>query len=105
MSTQKKQSVRLKTTPSSYQEKNKAFELAVKNGANDAVGIRPGDQKGISGPGAFSFGDLDAVNIFNGNLTLKIPIGLKIPVGGNFKWGLSLHYFGNLPNCSHCSQF
>lgn len=73
-------------------EQSSSTILRARSIGSDATGTHPGDQKGVAGPGAFNFGSLDAVNIFNGNLALKIPIGLTFPVGGSFSWGLNLHY-------------
>ena len=55
-------------------------------------GTNPSDQKGITGPTPYQFGDIDAINVFNGNLTIKVPIGGKFPVGGNLSYNLGLHY-------------
>lgn len=54
-------------------------------------GIDPADQKGIAGPTPFQFDQIDAINVFNGNLNINIPIGIKFPVGGvlNYQMGLS----------------
>jgi len=35
---------------------------------------------------------LDTVNTYNGNLTIKLPIGLSRSNNGNTAWGLSLVY-------------
>ena len=41
-------------------------------------------------------GELDQVNLLNGNLTLEIPIGGTYPVGGGFSYGLRLSYNSNV---------
>src|SRR5204862_4672734 len=40
-------------------------------------------------------GDIDTVNLFNGNLNAAIPLGQGYHVGGNLSYGLALHYTGN----------
>lgn len=49
-------------------------------------------ESGFQAGKAFQVGDLDSVNIFNGNLTLAVPLGPQIPVGHDFSWGLTLIY-------------
>lgn len=44
----------------------------------------------------YQFGDLDHVNLFNGNLTVLIPLGTSYPVGGGFSYQLVLTYTGNV---------
>ena len=41
---------------------------------------------------AYELGELDTVNTFNGNLTLRIPIGQSYATGGGFSYGLTLAY-------------
>ncbi|HEX8255812.1 MAG TPA: hypothetical protein VF846_21920, partial [Thermoanaerobaculia bacterium] len=40
----------------------------------------------------YSFGSLDNVNLFNGNLIFTIPLGMQYPVSSNFSYGLTLVY-------------
>ena len=55
---------------------------------NHAAGFRPEH--------AFQLGDLDHVNLFNGNLTITIPIGERYPLGPRHSYGLTLTYTGNV---------
>lgn len=41
-------------------------------------------------------GEIDHVNLFNGNLTITIPIGQRYPVGGALSYGLALVWSGNV---------
>ena len=43
----------------------------------------------------FQVGDLDNVNLFNGNLVVTIPIGGSYPVGGGLSYSLTLVYNSN----------
>jgi RHS repeat-associated protein len=52
----------------------------------------PNTTRGFAPEKAFASGDVDSVNLFNGNLTLTIPIGGSYPVGGGFSYGLTLVY-------------
>ncbi len=40
----------------------------------------------------YEFGEIDSVNMFNGNLTLQIPIGIEYPVGDGLSYQLVLSY-------------
>jgi|GEM_PF-789939 len=51
---------------------------------------------GERGRNVFSTDDVDQVNLFNGNLTLTIPIGGSYPVSESFSHGLSLAYNSNV---------
>lgn len=48
--------------------------------------------RGLSANAAYQIGDIDAVNLYNGNLTLALPLGGSYPVGGPLSYGLVLHY-------------
>ncbi len=52
----------------------------------------PNHRRGTEIPTAYDFGELDSINLFNGNLTLAIPIGLSYPVNGGLQFQLGLHY-------------
>src|SRR5437870_13242449 len=70
-----------------------AAVLAINTGAfaqqsqNDDRGIVPGK--------TYQQGDLDTINLFNGNLNLSIPIGQTYRVGGQVAYGFTMHYGGN----------
>lgn len=55
---------------------------------NHARGFRPGH--------VYDFEQIENVNLFNGNLSLTIPIGQEYPLGPNLSYGLTLTYSGNL---------
>lgn len=48
------------------------------------LGFKPGK--------VYSFGSLDNVNLFNGNMIYTIPLGLQYPVDGKLTYGLTLVY-------------
>ncbi len=54
---------------------------------NSAKGFRP--EK------VFQLNDVDHVNLFNGNLVVTLPLGLRYPVGPDLDFGLSLVYNSN----------
>ena len=49
-------------------------------------------QRGFAPEKLYSFGNLDSVNLFNGNLTLTLPIGSPSAVNGALSYGLTLIY-------------
>ena len=54
------------------------------------------EKRGISSAaGAFELGNLDSVSLFNGNLTVTVPIGGDYPVGPNFSYRLLAVYNSN----------
>jgi len=57
--------------------------------------INPNLKRGFDGSSPFTVGDVDSVNTYNGNLSIRIPIGGRYPVGGSFSYGLSLIYNSN----------
>ena len=48
--------------------------------------------RGLSANAAYLIGDIDAINLYNGNLTVALPLGGSYPVGGPLSYGLALHY-------------
>jgi len=54
--------------------------------------IEPKDEKGFTPERAYHLGDIDSVNLYNGNLTIMLPIGSPYPVGGHLSYGLTLSY-------------
>ncbi len=52
----------------------------------------PNVARGFKAESAFQVGEIDNVNLFNGNLALTIPIGQTYPVGGGFSHKLTLVY-------------
>jgi RHS repeat-associated protein len=52
-------------------------------------------ERGFSANGVYSGGDLDHINLFNGNLTVSIPIGQPYPVNGQLSYAFTLVYNSN----------
>ena len=57
-----------------------------------AADDHPNTERGFAAEKAFSVGEVDSVNVYNGNLVLTIPIGGTYPVGGALSYGLTLVY-------------
>ncbi len=55
----------------------------------------PSQQRGLNADTAYQIGDIDHINLFNGGLTLTVPIGQSYPVGPNLSFQLSLVYSSN----------
>jgi RHS repeat-associated protein len=49
-------------------------------------------ERGFAAGKVYDFGGIDAVNTFNGNLSLNIPLGPKYPVNGATSYGFTLSY-------------
>ena len=49
-------------------------------------------EKGFQAEKVYQFGEIDNVNIFNGNLIITIPIGLSYPLNGELSYNLVLSY-------------
>ena len=58
-------------------------------------------ERGFSAEKAFQVGEIDHVNLFNGNLVLTIPIGPSFPLSTNLSYGLTLSYNANLWDFDH----
>jgi len=56
----------------------------------------PNIERGIAPGKAYQVGEIDAVNQYNGNLSLSIPIGPTYNVGGNLSYSLGLTYNSNV---------
>jgi len=52
----------------------------------------PNLARGFSPGELYDYSGVDTVNLFNGNLVLSIPVGLRYPLGGGFSYGLVLSY-------------
>ena len=57
--------------------------------------VHPNTAPGFPAEQSFHVGDVDSVNLFNGGLTLTIPIGGSYPVNGGFSYRLKLVYNSN----------
>jgi len=64
-------------------------------GAAFADDVHPNTQSGVDLDKAFHVGEIDNVNLFNGALTLTLPLGPSYPVGGTLSYGLTLVYNSN----------
>jgi RHS repeat-associated protein len=60
-----------------------------------AADVHPNTEGGVAVDKAFQVGEIDNVNLFNGSLTLTIPLGQRYPVGGSLSYGLTLIYNSN----------
>ncbi|MCU1246672.1 MAG: hypothetical protein JWN02_2582, partial [Acidobacteria bacterium] len=60
--------------------------------AGTAIAAHPNAERGFSADSAYQFGNLDTVNLFNGNVSLTIPLGQRYEVGGSVSYGFSLVY-------------
>lgn len=58
--------------------------------------VHPAMQRGFAAEKAFQIGDIDHVNLFNGNLMLSVPIGSQYTTGGGFSYQLTLFYNSNI---------
>jgi RHS repeat-associated protein len=56
--------------------------------ANASRGFEPGK--------AYAVGEIDSVNLYNGNLSVQIPVGQRYPVSEKVSWGLTLVYNSKL---------
>ena len=55
-----------------------------------AADPHPNTQGGVDVAQGLQLGDVDSVNLFNGALTVAVPIGIRFPVNGNFSYQLTL---------------
>jgi RHS repeat-associated protein len=56
----------------------------------------PNVARGFGSSGTFSTGDVDSVNLFNGNLVIRIPLGMTYPVNAGLSYQLGLIYNNNV---------
>ncbi len=52
----------------------------------------PNVAQGFNPSASFAVGDVDNVNLFNGNLVIRIPLGQSYPVNAGLSYGLTLVY-------------
>ncbi|MCB1036482.1 MAG: hypothetical protein KDD47_21830, partial [Acidobacteria bacterium] len=55
----------------------------------------PSQEPGYSSNAVFELGDLDDVNLFNGNLILSLPLGQSYGAGGGLSYAFTLRYNWN----------
>src|ERR1700704_3087744 len=60
-----------------------------------AADQHPNTARGFDIGKPYQMNGIDNVNLFNGNLTVTIPIGQRYHVNGNLSYGLTLVYSGN----------
>lgn len=69
--------------------------VAVEDLAGDPYGAKLA--RGFSGTFAqYDFNDIDSVSTYNGNLSLRVPIGGSYPAGGQLSYGLTAYFNSNL---------
>ena len=56
----------------------------------------PSQARGLGGAVAYQAGDVDHVNLFNGQLSITLPLGQGYPVGPGLGAGLAFAYTSNL---------
>ena len=61
-----------------------------------ADGLHPATERGLDPTHTYAMGDLDAVNLFNGNLAVNLPIGTSYPTGHGLGYGFNLSYNSKL---------
>lgn len=52
-------------------------------------------QRGLTADAAYQYADVEAINLFNGNLTLTVPLGISYPIGPSFSLQLMASYNAN----------
>jgi hypothetical protein len=52
-------------------------------------------ERGLQADKLYQFGGIDNINLFNGNLTIALPIGPSYPVSGGLSYQLTLSYNSN----------
>ena len=57
--------------------------------------LHPNNARGFDPEKVYQLGDVDSVNVFNGNLIVTIPIGQTYKVSDHLSWRLTLVYNGN----------
>lgn len=61
-----------------------------------AAAQHPNQSRGFSADGVYDFQHLDSVNMFNGGMTLRIPLGPEYKINGGFTYRFALTYNSNL---------
>ena len=69
-----------------------SLTLSLATLAPAAAQTHPNFARGFEPGKAYQIGDVDSVSLFNGSLTLTIPLGPTYPVGGTISYGLTLTY-------------
>src|SRR5258708_3221583 len=64
--------------------------------ANAALADHPNIARGFDVGKPYQMNGIDNINLFNGNLTVTLPIGQRYHVNGGLGYGLALVYSGNV---------
>src|SRR5713226_4540025 len=64
--------------------------------ANAVRADHPNIARGFDIGKPYQMNGIDNINLFNGNLTVTIPIGQRYHVNGSLSYGLTLVYSGNV---------
>ncbi len=51
--------------------------------------------QGVNEEGVYQMGEVDSVDLLSGNLSLRVPLGPRYPVGASFSYGLMASYNAN----------
>ncbi len=70
--------------------------LALAALANAALADNPNIARGFDVGKPYQMNGIDNINLFNGNLTVTLPIGQRYHVNGGLGYGLTLVYSGNV---------
>jgi hypothetical protein len=70
--------------------------LALISSASSVFAADPFQSKGFSPDKVFAVGDIDSVNVFNGNLIVRVPIGQVYTVGPTLQYQFMLTYNGKI---------
>jgi YD repeat-containing protein len=58
------------------------------------AGDDPLTNRGVNLNSVYHVGDIDTVNLFNGNLIIDVPMAAQFPLNGGFSYGIHLIYSG-----------
>jgi YD repeat-containing protein len=58
------------------------------------AGDDPLTNRGVNLNSVYHVGDIDTVNLFNGNLIIDVPMAAQFPLNGGFSYGIHLVYTG-----------
>src|SRR5258708_5198331 len=58
------------------------------------AGDDPPTNRGVDLNSVYHVGDIDTVNLFNGNLIIDVPMAAQFPLNGGFSYGIHLIYTG-----------
>jgi len=69
------------------------------------AGQQATDEKGFHAGKAYNFNGIDSVNLFNGNLNIRVPLGGTYTVSENLSYSFALTYAGNTWDQSHAAAW